>query len=58
MARTHCANWDNGKCIGCMIKTKDSSLIFNISSKFANKSCQVDKKCKYFDKIVIPGIKK
>ena len=57
MARTHCANWDNGNCVGCMIKNKNQTLIFRISSKFAGKSCQVKKKCKYFDNVVIPGIK-
>jgi len=57
MARTYCANWDNGNCVGCMIKNKNQTLIFRISSKFAGKSCQVKKKCKYFDNVVIPGIK-
>ena len=57
MARQHCANWDNGNCIGCMMRTNNNKLIFRISSKFANKSCQVDKKCRYFDNVVTPGIK-
>ena len=57
MARQHCANWNNGNCLGCMIRTDNNKLIFRISSKFANKSCQVDKKCRYFDNIVTPGIK-
>ena len=57
IARTHCANWDNGNCVGCMIKNKNQTLIFRISSKFAGKSCQVKKKCKYFDNVVMPGIK-
>jgi hypothetical protein len=57
MARQHCANWNNGNCLGCMMRTYNNMIIFRISSKFADKSCQVDKKCRYFDDIVTPGIK-
>ena len=57
MAKTHCANWDNGNCVGCMMKSKDKTITFKVSSKFAGKSCQVRKKCRYFDNVEIPGIK-
>jgi hypothetical protein len=56
MAKSYCANWDNGNCLGCMMKSTDNVLIFRISSRFANKPCQVKKKCDYFNNIVIPGI--
>ena len=55
-AMKHCANWDNGDCIGCMMSICNKVIIFRILSKFANKPCQVDKKCDYFNNIVAPGI--
>jgi hypothetical protein len=55
-ARIYCANWDNGNCLGCMMKRSNGMLTFHISSKFANKPCQVKKKCDYFNNIVIPGV--
>jgi hypothetical protein len=55
-AMKHCANWDSGDCIGCMISICNKVIIFRILSKFANKPCQVDKKCDYFNNIVAPGI--
>lgn len=55
-AMKHCANWDSGDCLGCMIKSSDKKIIFRILSKFANKPCQVDKRCDYFNNIVALGI--
>ena len=55
-AMAYCANWDSGDCIGCMISICNKVIIFRILSKFANKPCQVDKKCDYFNNIVVPGI--
>ena len=55
-AMKHCANWDSGDCLGCMMSSSNKVLIFRILSKFANKPCQVDKKCDYFKNIVMPGI--
>jgi hypothetical protein len=55
-AMKHCANWDSGDCLGCMMNSCNKVLIFRILSKFANKSCQVDKKCDYFNNTVVPGI--
>ena len=55
-AMKHCANWDSGDCLGCMMNSSNKVLIFRILSKFANKPCQVDEKCDYFNNIVVPGI--
>ena len=55
-AMKHCANWDSGDCIGCMMSICNKVIIFRILSKFANKPCQVDKKCGYFNNIVVPGV--
>ena len=55
-AMKHCANWDNGNCLGCMMSSRNKMIIFRILSKFANKPCQVDKRCDYFNNIVAPGI--
>ena len=38
------------------MKTKDKVIIFRISGRFANKPCQVNKKCEYFENVVINGI--
>ena len=55
-AMKHCANWDSGNCLGCMMNSSNKLIIFRILSKFANKPCQVDEKCDYFNNIVVPGI--
>ena len=44
-AMKHCANWDSGDCLGCMMSSSNKVIIFRILSKFANKPCQVDKRC-------------
>jgi hypothetical protein len=56
-ARKHCANWNDGDCLGCMMKVADKSIIFRVSGRFAGFPCQVCDKCDYFDRIVVPGIK-
>jgi len=55
-ARLHCANWNNGKCLGCMMRSKNKSLMLKIDSKLAGKDCIVTEGCDYFDKVVVPGI--
>ena len=55
-AMKHCANWDSGDCLGCMMSSSNKLIIFRILSKFANKPCQVDEKCDYFNNIVVPGV--
>ena len=52
----YCAHWDSGNCLGCMMSTHNKMIIFRILSKFANKPCQVEKRCDYFNNIVVPGI--
>ena len=53
-AQLFCANYDVGKCIGCMIKcTNDGSIYFRIDSKMQGKECNPDG-CKYFETVVLP----
>ena len=57
IARLHCSNWFNGKCIGCMPELGKKGLNFSIDSNFAGKECVVDKDdCHYFNNVVIPGL--
>ncbi len=59
MARQNCSNWFSGKCLGCMPKLDENGLNFRIDGDFAGKDCIVDeKRCDFFEKIVIPGIDK
>ena len=58
-----CANWNDGKCYGGMIKciitpNKRTSVAQWINKKLYNKPCIVLKniKCHYWESIVIPGI--
>jgi len=39
-----------------MMSSRNKMIIFRILSKFANKPCQVDKRCDYFNNIVVPGV--
>jgi len=39
-----------------MMKTENKVIILRISGRFANQPCQVNKKCEYFDNVVIQGI--
>ena len=55
-ARLHCANWDAGKCIGCDVRTEDTTLVLYIDSKKADKECVIDEGCGYFDRVAVPGI--
>ena len=60
IAKNECANWNVGNCIGCMVYIDSGYLERNnwapvfqsIDSKKANKPCQVDKGCSYFDLFV------
>ena len=56
IARQHCANWDAGKCIGCIFNRKNEKLFVSLDSKLKGKSCLVEKGCDYFESVVIPGI--
>ena len=55
IARNNCANWNNGKCLGCMFKRMENKLLLHIDKKFAGKPCVVDDGCKYFDEVVLKG---
>ena len=49
-----CANWDAGKCIGCMIRVDDDGTLYQvIDSTMANKECNPEG-CKYFEELVVP----
>tara|TARA_R100001530_G_scaffold31852_1_gene25022 strand:+ start:1177 stop:1425 length:249 start_codon:yes stop_codon:yes gene_type:complete len=56
IARIYCANWDVGKCLGCVIAHSDEEFVWKIDSKLAGKDCIVEDGCKYFKEVVIPGI--
>ncbi len=55
-ARTHCANWDNGRCLGCDMYSVDRKLIMRIDSKRQGKECTIDTECNYFTRVVVPAI--
>jgi hypothetical protein len=57
-ARTYCANWDAGNCLGCDMNSVNGVLIMRIDSKKAGKECTIDKECDYFNRVVVPGINK
>lgn len=61
-ARTHCANYDCGKCLGVMIETKrfkdGVGLRQILSEKKTGKDCTIQLGCKYYDNCVNPGITK
>ena len=54
-ALRHCANWNAGKCIGAMMKSKAGSIYQIIDKSKAGKECKPDG-CQYFDNIVVPGL--
>jgi len=56
IAQLNCANWNTGKCIGCVFSKKKNSLGYFIDSKLSGKDCKVEEGCDYFESIVIPGI--
>jgi hypothetical protein len=55
-AQIYCANYNVGKCLGCMIKcTKDGTIYQLIDSKMKGKDCNPDD-CIYFETSVLPVI--
>jgi len=56
IARNYCANYNVGKCLGCMFTRETGVLSMKLDSKLAGKECSVEKGCDYFDAIVVPGI--
>lgn len=55
IAKKNCANWYNGNCLGCMFVRVEDNLVMRMDSRYAGKTCAVDKKCRYFDNIVMRG---
>ena len=55
IARKNCANWSNGKCLGCMFKRENDKLYIHVDKDFAGKPCVVDEGCHYFEEIVLKG---
>ena len=55
-ARQYCANYFNGKCLGCIMYRDNGTLRTKMSKRLAGKDCIVDKGCDYFDNIVVPGV--
>jgi len=56
VARKHCANWDNGNCLGVLLKRSGGLLSCRTSKRLAGKPCCVASGCDYFNLIVIPGV--
>ena len=55
-ATHHCANWNNGNCLGAFFYRENGLLRMKIHKKYVNKPCQVDSGCSYFENVVVPGI--
>tara|TARA_R110002051_G_scaffold318226_1_gene400299 strand:- start:423 stop:599 length:177 start_codon:yes stop_codon:yes gene_type:complete len=56
MALKYCANWDSGKCSGCMLKCKAGTIYQVIDAKLMGKDCNPEG-CNYYDTLVIPVIR-
>ena len=56
VARNYCANYNVGKCLGCMFSRETGVLSMKLDSKLVGKDCLVEDGCDYFDAVVIPGI--
>ena len=56
IARTYCANWNVGKCLGCVFTRKNGYLSMKMDDKIMDKKCAVEDGCGYFNTVVVPGI--
>mgnify|MGYP005816823925 FL=1 len=56
VARNYCANWNVGKCLGCVFTRDEGYLSMCLDDKKVGKSCSVEDGCDYFQAIVMPGI--
>ena len=65
VARGHCANFSNDRCLGVMIRTEKYKSSPNVTrtrlyqwldEKKAGGKCTIDKGCDYFNYIVTPGL--
>jgi len=55
LIRYSCANYDQGKCLGCKIK----KTYMMVDETWQGKPCWAAvKRCKYFENIVLPGLTK
>lgn len=59
-ARHHCANWNQGKCLGVIIvyDNKNQRLHHHIAKDRlpVNKDCKIVEGCEYFETTVAPGL--
>ena len=59
-AKSHCANYNVGKCLGVMFsRNKNNNISYVLDAKFAEKPCvleSADKKCPYFNNFVVPSL--
>lgn len=55
LARKNCANWNVGKCLGCVFIRENGELHMKIDKKLANKDCVVEDGCDYFENVVMKG---
>ena len=53
LAKQECANWNNGNCLGCMMKHKNDALFMWIDVEKEGKPCSPDE-CDYLKNVVIP----
>jgi len=56
IAKEYCSNYWSGNCLGAMMKKEDGRLFMWIDSELEGKPCIADKKCSFFDNIVIQSI--
>tara|TARA_R110002110_G_scaffold341930_1_gene552109 strand:+ start:587 stop:808 length:222 start_codon:yes stop_codon:yes gene_type:complete len=56
LAKEYCCNYWSGNCLGAMMQRKEGSLFMWLDSELEGKPCVADKKCSYFENIVIQSI--
>ncbi len=56
IARNYCANWNVGKCLGCVFSRDDGYLSMKLDKEIMGKECKVEEGCNYFESVVVPGI--
>ena len=60
----NCANWNNGKCLGALLKAeynikKGTAIIKTVVDKtMVDKNCKLieNKPCQYWDNFVVPNL--
>jgi hypothetical protein len=56
IAKEYCCNYWSGNCLGAMMQRKDGILYMWLDGELYGKPCVADKKCNYFETIVIKSI--